>query len=437
MMTKTLQKLRWLMLLSIPLLLAACGGGTESRMPAPTLTDSDYVLEISSKLEAHEFDSGARLWVRNYTKLADDMSQEQAWHYPSFPVADDGSYSITIDARELEGETVVPEVFAEWYLWPENNETMDISVSSGSARLRVLNNIFLYQQEPVRGSILQSHQLLYKQERQNGLTYIDFRRLVFSDRDVIIQGTVGAHGSASRMQLDMRMKIGWNLVYPQSESAKPLIITARPITADDEKDMAWGRSNRTLAESTDNRIAGYSIFTAHQVHDGNFLNTLNSRSSTELLRNITASTWFKSSTEAGPNLLMPLQQILPGTIQSGSMELTEKDTRGMLASIFYYDALAITADGWWRDPALSTGDLVVTNENGNPILLIYSDRSTHVNFNDLVLDNYPDTTIRTQGLELTFGWNFIEATPIITETGTYELVRRTEIPTGWELRPNN
>lgn len=408
-----------LMVLGISAALTACGGAG-SEEPKPKLKDSDYVLEITGQLEAGQFDPAPVFWVQTIKDIPADMAWSLDWYQPGFTVAEDGRYTISVDAREIVGQALDPELFAQWYLWPVDAEVMDISVSDGSASLRALQNIVLNQRDPVSDTGLASYDLDFLKENQ-------WARPVFSDKDVKIQGTVGAPASAPRAKVDMSIQAGWNLVYTQPGTSAPAAIeyVSRPFTTGDQPQLRLRYTDLVIGIA--NPFAGYSSFPAHELQLDASPSYLTSSTQS---REIKVRSWFST----GDAKIVALAQAFPGT---GSVEPSDPDSRGLLVSILYYDESAIATDGWFRDPSLSAGSLAVTSETGNAILFVYSDRPVSLNVSNLVLESDPTKTLRATDLELTFGWNFIEAKPSTGTPNTFDLVSHEGVPTQFSLEPRD
>ncbi len=234
---QTSQRLWLVAILSIAILLTACGAGEAPKKP---LTDSDYKLEMAGQVPAGEFTPPSVLWVRLVTAITTDLRTTLDWYVPSSPVAADGSYEISVDAREIMGEAIGPKLFGEWYLVPTAAEVSDISATDPAAELRVMDDIFLYQTSPTEVDLVHTHYLSFWQKQVVGGTPIaEWIRPVFSDRDVRIQGSTGAPASTPRVTVDMDLKAGWNFVYaiPGSRASATTEYVARPILATDISEL--------------------------------------------------------------------------------------------------------------------------------------------------------------------------------------------------------
>ncbi len=224
-------------LLSISVFLAACSTG---EAPKKQLTESDYKLEMSGQVPAGEFDSSSIFWVWLITKISPDLSRTLDWHKPGVPIAGDGSYKITVDARQMTGPAIDPKLFGEWYLFPTGAEVEDISVSDPGAKIRVINSIAVYHKETAEGDLKATHSLnFWERQVVGGKLIAEWKRPVFSDRDVSIQGSVGAPASTLRATVDLNLKAGWNFVYatPGSRGSATIAFVAQPVLATDVPEL--------------------------------------------------------------------------------------------------------------------------------------------------------------------------------------------------------
>jgi len=105
---------------------------------------------------------------------------------------------------------------------PTGAEVVDISVSDPGAKLRVISSIAAYHKETAEGDLVATHSLNYWQRQVvGGKSIAEWKRPVFSDRDVTIQGSAGAPASTPRATVDLDLKAGWNFVYATLAVAIP------------------------------------------------------------------------------------------------------------------------------------------------------------------------------------------------------------------------
>lgn len=423
-MPKAASLLRLLLAVGLAGVLAACASTT----PPP---EPDYVLEVEGQLDPDQYDPGAVFWAQALTNFAADWSATYGWYEPSFPVEADGSYEISIDAREFPGDPLTPEEFGTRHLFPFGDDVLDVTVSNPNAKLRVLNRISLYQSSPAQGYLAHSHNLFHTQKAQyGGTTYSYFGTLVFSDVAVNIDASANVPGLDPHRVLDLDLVPGWNLVhFTPSETPGLSRYESKPLGSQ-QTSLSVTTANLGSRDTSPpaSELSGYSVFAAHQVQADAVTAEMYAGLypyGTSILR---AHNWYGSVNDPA-SFLVPFLDALPfGDTASGSMILSDPETMAVIADFRYYDEAAVDLDYWWYDPDVSTGVLQLETASTNLVTAIYVDRDTVVE----VLD-YEDEgrTFTATDVELQFGWNLLEHVQIDPDT-TQLMVYADGLPS-WEM----
>jgi len=406
--------------------LAACNSAT------PTPPEPNYLIEFEGQLEPREYDTGATFWIQALTQFEADWTTSFEWYDPPYPVEDDGSYAVTIDAREFPGDPLSPEEYGSWQLFPFGDDVVDVEASNPNAKLRVLNRVALYQAEDTGPRLLESHVYVhYHQTESNGTTLNYPGTLVFSDAAVAIESSVSAPGLDAHRKLDVELEPGWNLVYQGPVTVGPPVYVSKPLAS---QPAGLARSSRVLgfrdSRPPASELSGYSVFAAHQALPDEVSSEMYAGlfpSGTSILR---ANTWYGVNDPG--SFLVPLADALPfSDTATGSIVVADAGTKAVVADVRYYDETAVDQASWWIDPAVATGSLQLEAGSSNIVVAVYVDRSTVLESLDYEDDGM---TYSATDVELHFGWNLLEVAEI--DSTTVELVRLdpSEIPS-WEMYP--
>lgn len=419
--------LRLLLVVLVAGVLAACNTAT------PTPPEPEYVIEIEGQLEAHEYDSGANFWIQALTQVDADWSYTFGWLDPPTPINADGTYALTIDAREFPGEPLAPEEYGSWQLFPFGDDVIDVTVSNPNAKLRVLNRVSLNQAEPTGPRLLGSHSYVhYHQVESNGTTLRYPGTLVFSDAAVSIDGTAKVADLNPHRVIDLDLEPGWNLVHstPSGISGQSLYVSeplaSQPAELVRNTRVLGSRATRPPASE----LKGYSVYAAHQVLADEVSSEMYAAlfpSGTSIL---TANAWYGVNDPGA--FLVPFADALPfGDAATGSVVIADSATNAVVADVRYYDETAVNQTSWWTDPSVATGTLQLEAASSNVVVAVYVDRSTVLESLDYEEEG---NTVLATDVNLYFGWNLLEVVEI--DETTVELVRLdpAESPT-WDMYP--
>lgn len=399
----------------VVLTLAACGGpGTPSGQP-PILSESDFVFTAAGQLPAEEFDANTTLGLRIVTQVVDNT----LWtgrHRDEFHLTDDsGSFAFPVDARTFPADTdpITPVQFIQWFLPdPEDGDHHELYATDPHAELKILWEFTARQKDPAGGGGSTESHVGYFEMSDGGVA-----RAVFSERVVRITGGFSGEDHFYDHKVDVSLAPGWNLVYQKYDFESRLsTFHARKLQADDLP--RWYENEIWLGRVTGLGIYGYAVFPRRET-GVTMADELSSRRSLSETTWIYTPNWLGFATQAGT----PLRTLSDAFSEAGfmgSITLEEPKTSGFIADVYLYDEETVNSTNRWSDPNSSFGKLLFKSESGNPVWLVYSDRSTTLHANGTL----GETTVKSQalGLELQFGWNPVELRPSPTEANTDILV---------------
>ncbi len=427
-MSKPKSLLRLVLTAVLAGVLAACASTT------PTPPEPDWVLEVEGKLAPEQYDPGAVFWTQTLVDFSDDWVASYDWYEPSFPVAADGSYEISLDARDFPGDPLTPQEFGTRHLFPLGTDEVEVNVSNPNAELRVIISNSLFQISPEQGGLVHSHWLFHTQSVQSGdITYSYSGTLVFSDVAVSIDGTANAPGLDPHRAVALDLEPGWNLVHATPvETPGLLTYESHPL---DSQPTLLSRAARSLGSRASSppasELGGYSVFAGHLVSQDAVPADMYSVSLSNSTSTLRAYSWYGSTNDPESFLVTFPEALGFGDAATGSHILADPDTRAATAIFHYYDEFAVDEALWWQDPDKSTGFIEMESAGGNSVGAIYVDRDTTLELLDYEIEGH---TITANDVELYFGWNLLEA--IEVDATTTEIVRYvSDTMPSWELVP--
>lgn len=379
---------------------------------APDIPSNAYQLRVSGTLNGGEFSEATELWytvVTSTTLTGSRISRPPDRN--GFPIAASGDFDFNIDARDLNTHpgALTPVDLVNLYLplYDPSIYAREFTLSDPSAEVHAVERIAVLQHGSVNGG-LYSHEVQFT---HNDGPYPMIGRLVFSDRPVTIQGTMTTTLTDLVRKLDVTLAAGWNIIYPSAQPVEPrtVLYNASPVTELDAPLLTstlfdFGHSYEA------ERVLGYALFAAHEVFGDSVPTAMyySSRSSGQSYLAVDGPAWVSHG--SAPSLLVPIEDLDP-TITPGQLTTDDPDARFLGGVLVAYDQTGISS-GQLGFYDARFADIGLTSEGGNPIVLIYADRSVTL-FADITVPNDPSQWVRTDpgGLGLDYGWNVIELVP--------------------------
>lgn len=398
--------------------LVACGGPSGGGEPPPTI---EYLLKGTVELPQGSFDEHTRMWIAEATRPTDRGGLAVQW-YESVEVPVTGLVEFEVDAREmLEG--IQPLDPSDVLNYMNFGTILDYTTSDSSARWKLVRDATIYQRDVAAGTAdLYSHYV-------SGATPADrfvFRSYpVFSDRAVTITSNRGDLPGGMTVEVDVDLQQGWNMIYRAIEE-NSYITRSRPVTGTEE--FLVLTATLDFARATDDAMAGYVVFTKHEVAAGVPRPQQTSRVSPGTVI-VSARTWLSSRAD-NPSLV-PFHEAYPGVFTSVGVTVDPPEARGAVAAVFAYDQAGTDVSGWTTNPGGSLGEMAFVSADGLRVWQIYADRTTTLTVNV----DYGGNRLSTgsTGITLTHGWNFVEVRP--DGPGEYTLVPTSSMSTGWSVLP--
>ncbi len=376
------------------------------------LTEEAYVIHTQGVMDPSTFDERTEIWAYGVYDVSSDGSYRTAGLLdgPFYPAAD-GAFDVVVDARTMadQGLELTPAALVD-YLIPNASEgsTRTLFVSNPSAVLYAVSTIVVFQQDPA-GSYLASH-VIDRFAEEEEVDAVGAATLVFSDRALSIVGRLEEPAYDDVWEVNVRLNPGWNLLYSVWDSARPEVDSyrARGPEATDEV-MLIARSAILGWFRTVPDIYGYSLFSAHEFADPETRVPFRTSSYNQPVSNmyLRVPAWLDN--DEAPALLTTVDQAVPDL--PGLFQSDDPDARFLVAQIYAFDQAATEA-GLLDDVSSSLGMVVPSSSTGHAVEIVYVDRTNTVTV-DYSLGDDGERQFRTLpgGMELRFGWNFIEGIP--------------------------
>ncbi len=401
-MKNILGKLRWFVILGSASLLAACGGPAGPDGPRP-LTDSDYILMLTTTLQAAEFDELSTVWVSAVGSIEDRQRQNRWVGGKRVDAAGVGVFEV--DARDLLAESgsldpldVVGTITGHW--------DTEVRVSDATASFNLLVVGYVYQADGAGNvGMIASHSLSFPASYEiEGTTWDRNGYAVFSDKALSITAAEYTVDGVS-YEVDAEFRAGWNVVYWSHDTTADWKLVAQPLLTNTE--FRLQARTMTFAYGQDPEVYGYSVVAEHTLSEDPTPYVFAFYSSGPVASLYTRA-WAGFHVTA--NRLVPFSDAYPGLFTTTGVTVDPPEARGMVAAVYVFDQANVGDAGWAADLYSALGGAVFTNGDGQDVWFMYSDRSATITVDVVDAASAPIRTVA-EGAPMTVGWNRFDLVP--------------------------
>lgn len=335
--------------------------------------------------------------------------------YRELKIGSDGQVSWNVEAASINNR-FGPAAYADRYFRAADGASPSLDISAPDAELKMITDLTLAQYSPLGEQRVSSY-LVYIMHHYttDSDTNSTATHLVHSDSAVSISGDY--QGFWNRVDVQVHLVPGWNLIYAETRNIAGTIITAyraRVTQRTPRVELRFMSTELAYGDVAD-PVAMVALYAAHQITEGTLgvyplLWSYPGVDNSE--KYVTGPTWLP--TNDGQDLMAPLSDAFEFA-QPGDIKSSVTDLRVALAAVRTFDESH--GDILSVEP---TGELdVVTVGDAHPVMFIYADRQAVVQIDGLVIDE-AGTMVATSGagLELKFGWNSLELIPAGAEAAT-------------------